>query len=728
MFKNYYFYAIPVFVSAFLIFLIQPLIGKVLLPYLGGVAQMWNVAMFSYQLLLLLGYLYAHFLNKYFSVTKQIQIHIVVLLLSLLLFPISVIVSDIDFVVNNPTLWMLLTIGKNIALFFVLLSANTLIIQNLVANTRLDLAKNPYILYAASNFGSFLALILYPIAIEPLISVSQTIDYWSFGYGLFIFCFIAAAYHYFKNSTGIVEQKKIVDKVIISNFQRLKWVALAFLPSALMLSLTHYVASEFSSFPFLWNLILAIYLLTFVLAFAGREKLFYRCLNSHVALVLLLVILFIFNAPIYLYIIPLHLLGFFIISYMCHYRLASSVPHKSKLTEFYIFMAIGGMVGGAFETFFVTMFLKNHFDYILLIILSCFARPKSFDDLEFSFRKNFVLLLILFAVISLILYSEVDIVGFLNQFMKFSNDKGENYVVKLGLIVILFSIFYRRACKRRLLQFLSVLMLFGSVQVFSKVDSNVDVYRNFYGVTKVAVEGNVRKIFSGITNHGAQMLDGGIFYSYYRPAFDVVKKQNVKSVGVVGLGAGILAAVGDKDTKIDFFEINPQMVEIANNKKYFTYISNNKKKVENIKVGDGRLLLEREKKRYDLLVIDAYNSDSIPVHLLTKEAFEIYLNKINSKGILMINISSRYYNLLPVINGAVGYLNDKNSSKYKVIERFFEANGLQMASDNSSRWVMVSEDEALIELKIKEKWKIAKKKYDRVWSDDYVNIFQVTLF
>jgi hypothetical protein len=331
-------YAFTIFLSAFLVFLIQPLMGKVLLPYLGSAPQIWSVAMFSYQAFLLLGYLYGHFLNKKFNITKQIKIHLAVLFVSALFLPLSFFASNLESAIHNPEIWLIKSLSQNIALFFILLSANTLIIQNLIANSKYRISENPYILYAASNIGSLGALLLYHFAIEPNFTILGTMKIWSYLYGLFIISFAVTSYDFFKSRITNLVEKNIASIKKISSQQKFKWVLLAFLPSALMLSVTQFITNDLSPLPFLWIITLAIYLLTFILAFKNPNK-FYEIASPaqiKASFLIMLLLLLGFDTTYTLYFIAIYLLCFFIISLFCHSQLARTAPHKAYLSEFYI--------------------------------------------------------------------------------------------------------------------------------------------------------------------------------------------------------------------------------------------------------------------------------------------------------------------------------------------------------------------------------------------------------
>lgn len=704
-----------------------------MLPYLGGASQTWNVAMFSYQAMLLVGYLYVHLTTKYFSLKTKIKIQLILLLTSLLTFPIVINSGDIDFIVNYPITWMLGNLAANIALFFILLSANTILIQKLVANSNYASSNNPYKLYSVSNLGSFFALILFPLFLEPNFSVDKVVNLWSVTYIVFIVCFIGAVY--FLCKTGYDDSRGAAKGVIfskeISLFERCRWSFLSFLPSALMLSLLYYISSELSSFPFLWMLILALYLLTFVIAFSGNKTLLQRSVVSLPLVIFITSLLFVFKAIISTYFVAFHLLVFFILCILCHGKLAQSAPDKKDLTEFYIYIALGGMLGGACIVFLVPLLFKTTNDYFILIYMSCLTcvDKNSIRSIASNYKKHLSVLLIFlissFAVISI--DSEFSFVyNFFESIYKLQIDglktleDGEResfqVMVKFAIMVVIFAICIFIYMRNALLVLIFSLLFFVfSTRVVGNKAVDYDLsLRNFYGITKVAVKDDVVLLKSGVTTHGEQGRDGSIIHSYYGLLFDLQDKVFFRDIGVVGLGAGTLSdlAMGSNKVSIDFFEINPQIISVAKNTKYFTYLDRNNNNLD-IKLGDGRLLLTKEvDNKYDLLVMDAYSSDSIPFHLVTKEAVDIYLDKIKSGGILLFHASSRYYDLTGVLAAIVSDINAKKGTDYQLMSYM----------NSVSRWLAVASGGKVAILGGNGFAQVPESN-SRPWSDSYTNIF-----
>lgn len=472
---------------------------------------------------------------------------------------------------------------------------------------------------------------------------------WSWVYSLFLICFIITIYDFSKSKAinlikdHAINQKKNIPTITLK--LKLRWILLSSLPSSLMLSLTHLITNDLAAIPFLWSTTFAIYLLTFIIAFAGYKKLYQSTISAHIkaSFIIILLLILLPKTTYSLSFIPLHLLCFFIISLMCHGHLARIAPHKSYLSQFYVWIALGGMCGGFFITFISPHLFSNEIEYILLVIFSSLLRPsKQFKiTLRELYKKDFIK--IFFLIIGLLM------TFILFQYLlkyKTSFDK-ETFKKAIQFSIIIFVFFYiiyslKLHPQTRTILCLSLIILFFTAKIgIFNINNNNNINtihkdRDFYGTTIITenTSTNLRLLTHGNTVHGRETVnqDQGLqYYGYYKPIIESFRNNlsTKKNIAVIGLGTGILAELNHREKAIiDFFEINPKIVEISQNVKYFSYLSKYKDNIK-IHIGDGRILLSKQpNKQYDAIIIDAYNSNSIPTHLLTVEALQIYRTKL----------------------------------------------------------------------------------------------------
>ena len=662
-------FGITIFLGASLLFLVQPMFARMALPLLGGAPAVWNTAMVFYQATLLVGYAYAHVTVRWLGVRRQAGLHVLILLLPLVTLPIALPAGWIPPGDSSPISWLLALLAVAVGLPFFAVSATSPVLQAWFATTDHPAARNPYVLYAASNVGSLLALLSYPLLVERLFPLGVQSRLWAWGYGglVLLVAGCALALRRAKSiqasaSTDAPARARAPDAPVadgaaaapISSGRRARWIALAAVPSSLMLSVTTYISTDIAAIPLLWIVPLALYLLTFALVF-GRRRIvphrFWVELLPVALLPLVLVLVARANEPLAL-VIPTHLVTFFVAAMVCHGELALDRPDPRHLTEFYLWLAIGGVVGGAFTALIAPKVFTNVLEYPLVLALLPLlpARPPA------AWQGGVRQVLDVLLPLGLGILTVGLIVG-----LERSGLGPEAIGPAVGFVTILCLTFCRRPVRFAL--GLAALMLGGAVY---RGEEGQLLYaeRSFFGVSRVTREptGRYHMLMHGTTLHGMQALAPArrreplTYFHRNGPLgqfFSVVEGAVPRrAVAVVGLGAGSLACYGTPEQRWTFYEIDPIVFRIAANPRYFTFLRDCPPKPFVI-LGDARLTLARAPDgAYDLIVLDAYSSDAPPMHLITLDAVRLYLTKLAPDGVLVFNISNRHLVLEPVL-GAI---------------------------------------------------------------------------
>ncbi|MDB5430297.1 MAG: spermidine synthase [Caulobacter sp.] len=734
-------YVAAVFASAGLVFLVEPMVAKLLLPLLGGSSAVWNTSLAFFQAALLGGYLYAHLLQKLPSLRRQTLIHITVLLAAALVLPLRVSGVLGDPATGHPALWLLGVLTLSIGAPFAALSATAPLLQAWRARTAEEGAGEPYALYAASNLGSLLALLAYPLLVEPLATLQAQRFGWSLGYGLFVILMAAMAAHVWRAQARRPLTDALKDlgpaepAVPVTWKDRLAWLLLAAIPSSLMLGVTAHLATDVASAPFLWVVPLALYLITFIIAFQDRpvftrtQVLVFQ--GAAVAAVA-------FNLPYHasgiLMQIGLHLAAFFLTALMCHQALVARRPAASHLTEFYLWMSLGGVVGGAFNAFLAPVIFSTVLEYPMVLVASVFVRPWGEGPVK---RWQWITLAagIVAAHLAVltfhVLWGHVDA-----QIVQL--------VEKLFLGLATLAVFLLRG--RALLCAAMVIILALSANMVGDKAQVLHHWRSFFGVlreTKVTVPGlggEVRMLAHGTTLHGAQAQDSRyrcrplVYYAPETPIGQVFiqarKQKPAIDIGAVGLGTGSVAAYTRKADRLTFFEIDPLVVKISTNPANFSYTTECARGQVSYVLGDARLTLARQPPQaFDVLLIDAFSSDSVPAHLLTVEAIRGYLGHLKPGGVLILHLSNRNLELRgPAMAAAVA------AGGVALLQRHI---GAPMC-DARTRWpdcapnmfessedaVIVGRDKAsLAAYAADSRWTPADPTRARPWTDNYTNLF-----
>jgi SAM-dependent methyltransferase len=644
-------FAATIFLSACLMFLVEPMIARLLLPRLGGAPAVWSTCLVFFQAILLFGYAYVHVITRVLSRHAQILVHVGLVL------PLAALTLPLDFGTGAPpptgssALWLLtrLTLVAGPTLFAI--SATAPLLQVWFAGLDRQPAGNPYFLYAASNAGSLLALLAYPLLIEPGLALDSQTALWSRGWVALaagvLLCAAVLTWHGRRRPRVAVPR----ERACFTTRDRLRWTALAAVPSSLLLGVTAHISTDIAAVPLLWVVPLALYLLTFILVFARRVLLPHAVMVR--VLPLVLIPLVIIAAPGIPFVLPLpvvlgfHLGCFFVVCMVCHGALARLRPASAHLAEFYLFLSIGGVLGGVFNALLAPLIFPAIWEYPLALVAACLLRPATPDDSRRGLAGDILLPLALLAVL---------LAG--RSYLSAGEGAGLSVPAMLvGYVVPAMALLYSYARRWRFALGIAICLV---VPMTTGPGDIVTTLRSFFGVYRVALtdNGQTHLLRSGTTLHGAESLLPGeenlpmTYYSHDGPFgrfFAALDPNAVRHVAVIGLGAGTLACYAQPGQDWTFYEIDPTVERIARDPRYFHFLANCGNHPIVIP-GDARLTIAAAPDgSYDVLVIDAFSSDSIPVHLLTREALALYLRKLAPGGKLLFHISSRTLNLAPVI-------------------------------------------------------------------------------
>ncbi len=723
-------FAGTLFISATLMFVLQPMFGKILLPFLGGTPAVWNTCMVFYQTLLFLGYLYAHYLSTRLNQHRQIQIHAVVIAISFIALPLALPENTIPPTDSDPTFWLLGTLLIAIGLPFFIVSTTSPLLQKWFAGLGHHSSEDPYYLYAASNAGSMLALLSYPFLIEPNIGLIEQRSTWSIGYGLLCLLIIGCATTLWRSQKTTLDNEAN-DSEIITELPwktKLHWLALAFVPSSLLLGLTNFISTDIASAPLLWIIPLVLYLLTFILVFSTWADKIHPLMLAFQPIVLLPFIAFSFvdpaALPFWLNLI-IHLLAFFLAVMVCHGELAKNRPHTRHLTTFYLIMSFAGMLGGMFNTFVAPFIFNAVYEYPIMIVAALLLRP-GLSTKKPGLSALFPILLLCLGV----------------AIYLFSDNLSQSLIyIATNALILLVGISYNFRSKPLTLALLSAVIIFFSLGIQHLLTNTLYQERSFFGVLSVREsvlinENNhpekYHELFHGTTKHGAQRLASHLqttpltYYSRPGPMgqlFSVFDHQNDHwKVGAIGLGAGALLCYAKPQQHWTLYEIDPLVIEVAENPKYFNYLKRCSQNSTMV-VGDARLSLANEPdKKFDLLIMDAFSSDSVPTHLLTREAIALYFAKLKTDGILAFHITNRHLQLKKVISDHARQL-----KLAALIQEFKpqQKKPLVIATD----WVvMARKTETLNPLRQSNlgNWQKLPLYFDmKPWTDDFTNIIGI---
>ena len=727
-------FAATLFTSAALMFVLQPMFGKILLPLLGGSPAVWNTCMVFYQAILFLGYLYAHYLSTRLDQRRQIYVHVGVILLSFVALPVGLPDSVSPPTESNPTLWIIGTLSLAIGLPYFVISTTAPLIQKWFANIGHHTSDDPYFLYAASNTGSLLALLSYPFLIEPNIGLSGQKSDWTVGFVLLALLIAGCAFSLWKaQQDKAVSEDAALQGDELSLATKLHWLALAFVPSSLLLGLTTFISTDIASVPLLWIIPLTVYLLTFVIVFSKwHDKVHgWMVLAQPVVLLPFLAYSFINPAVLPYWVdLGIHLCAFFLAVMVCHGELARLRPNTRHLTTYYLIMSFAGMLGGMFNTFVAPFVFNGVYEYPLMIVAALLLRPGV--NLAIGHDKKEWLKQLIFPAMLVV----VGLAVFL------SIDDLPQYLDTIGVgLILLAGLTYAFREKPITLAALTGILIGFTFGLHGLLSNTLYQERTFFGVSSVRESvltdeqgqpEKYREFFHGTTKHGAQRLaerDSRTPLTYFsRPGpigqlFAEFDKVNTDwEIGIIGLGAGTLACYTKPGQSWAFYELDPLVVDIARNPTYFTYISQCNPTIKMV-VGDARLSLEKEPDhKFDLYIVDAFSSDSIPTHLLTQEAIKLYFDKIKPDGILALHITNRHLALKNVLADHAEQLQLAG-----LIQEFKPSGDIPLVV--ATDWVvMAKKPETLRPLRESQlgSWQKLPLTFNaRSWTDDFTNIASI---
>jgi hypothetical protein len=729
-------FAVAIFTSAALVFVVQPMVTKLVLPMLGGSPAVWNTAMVFFQTALLVGYGYAHLLQKVGSIKTQVGVHLGLLLLAALFLPLGINgwLGDPD--PAAPIVWLLATLSLSIGAPFAVLSATAPLLQAWYARVRAGHAdgKNPYVLYAASNLGSFLALLSYPVLVEPLTALSEQRLGWSGGYVAFMLMVVALAFVVWSRRLDrTAEPARLAVSPPMTWREKGMLVLLAAAPSSLMLGVTAHLSTDVASAPFLWVVPLALYLLTFVIAFQARPwiplNLTLVIQGATGAIVVLLVA---FRSANWTMAFGIHLIAFFFAALMCHQLLAARRPPPDRLTEFYLLLSLGGVVGGAFTALVAPVIFDMVWEYPLVLVLVGLARPWGRGRLKGEQIGALV-------AAALVAASPVLLSLWLN-----ANDSARAAfhagfplaMDQLAMVMLVPAAICAFLVRDRALAFTAILLMIAlSSQWIARGYDWSWSERSFFGVMRVAnapdplMGGDVHVMMHGTTLHGSQARQGHnecaptLYYNVATPIGQsalMVQARGPARIGVVGQGSGAMAAYKRPVDRMTFFEIDPMVDALSRDPAWFTYISKCAEGPIDTVLGDARLTLERQPAgSYDLLIIDAFSSDAVPTHLLTQEAIAGYLSLLKPNGVVLMHLSNRNLDIVrPAIAAAQAL------GKPSLHQLYYEdPEAADMAEASTEALILSPTDEGLADFRADTRWRTPNPTSVRPWTDDYVNLF-----
>jgi len=748
-------YALTILVSAFLLFQVQPVIAKIILPWFGGSAAVWTTCMLFFQMVLLLGYLYAHAVIRYLKPRVQMSLHGGLLLLSALVLPIYPKASWKPTGGEEPTMAILLLLAVTVGMPYFLLSTTGPLLQAWYA--RSFKGAMPYRLYALSNAGSMFALLSYPFLFEPNFTTHQQSWMWSIGYGVFVLlCGITA----FRSGTTPIphDDESSIPVEHPGLRQYLLWLSLPACASVLLLAITSHLQQNVAAIPFLWMLPLSIYLLTFILCFEGSG--WYRR-NPYLQLLAVVVGGMAFAdsvdstgaVPIKI-LVPLFAIGLYTCCMVCHGELARLKPHPKYLTHFFLMISAGGAIGGllvgwvAPHVFNALYELQIGLAATALLTLIVLRGDREYGWFETLLPPSYLLTAAAFmAAIGYVVYQmrgplQAEVIRVMSSLVKNWTQPDNFQTIILMVILLIAAIiilpiihgFNLRGGRRiALAAEMIVLLLIGYLTHQSRALTGgyrVSV-RNFYGALRVRDSGTpsdfdaTRTLTHGTINHGEEFLNPmrrDKPTTYYGPgtgvgiAVEEKGKTGAIRVGVIGLGTGTLSAYGRPGDYFRFYEINPLVLRLARTE--FFFLGDCKAKLD-VAMGDARLSLEKEApENLDVLAVDAFSSDSIPVHLLTREAMTVFFRHLRPDGILAVHISNRYLDLEPVLAGLT-----KDMGK---VARVVDTEDDESQDVFGATWVLITSPiSGFNDSIISKSAAIQAKRTVRLWTDDYSNLFQI---
>ena len=699
-------YTATIFASAVLIFWIEPLFPKMILPIVGGTPATWITALMFFQLALLLGYAYSFLLTRLASLPLQAALHTIVLAVAALALPPALPASA--HLSDHPVFQVLFMLTAGIGAPLLALSATAPLLQHWFTRTAHPHAHDPYFLYAASNVGSLGALLAFPLIVEPTLGLRFQTHAWAIGYGALVVLILACAALARSENRGDVTERAPPAASSHPWRERALWLALAAVPSSLLSGTTTKITTEAAAGPLFWVVPLALYLLTFALAFARRRWLPVRpiLLLQVVAMAPIVIEAFGGQALIGAWVMILTLVTLlFASAYICNCRLADSRPGPERTGEYYLVIALGGLLGGSFNALVAPNIFSDLYEYPLVLVLAAALRPTA----QAVHGRDAVIPAGIGIIAAVVL-----VLGFV------TNMPAVVPVLSLIFVIVMFPL------SRVPLRFgVGLAAAFAVAMIPNLFNPPLDHERNFFGVIKVLDDRvvQVHMLVNGTILHGLQSTEPTTrdeptsYYHRTGPLGEVMAVIGDRIAGgaaVIGLGAGTVACYGSKGSPWSFYEINPAVVRVARDPRYFSFLQDCQPDAH-ISLGDGRLLLADDSGHYPLIILDAFSSDSVPTHLLTLEALSTDLDKLAPDGLIMVNISNRFVDLQPILAAAAERLGLAAAWRFDTVTDRLP---------RSSKWVALARSPAVLRpLLVQHGWTPASSGGVRPWTDDRSDLF-----
>jgi hypothetical protein len=716
-------FAAVLFVSALLLFAVQPMFTKMVLPKFGGSPSVWSIAMVTFQALLFAGYLYAHVMVRTLPPGRAAFAHLVLLAGVALTLPLGIVTGFLKPPESGVTIWLVGLFVCSIGLPFVALAATAPLLQNWFIATGHPQAKNPYVLYAASNLGSFAALLAYPFLIEPLFALRTQVAIWSYGFALLAAGICIAGLLVSRNA-GAKPIAAIDAPPTLG--RRLAWMALTAIPAGLCIAVTAFITTDLAATPLLWVMPLALYLLTFVAVFRERPWVPHAWVLRLLPYIIAPVAITVLGGARenWFAVTVLNLTAFVVAALACHGEAYRLRPQPARLTEFYLWTSAGGVLGGIFAGLLAPNIFSNVYEYPILIAAAVLVLPGVYEGGLRNFVRQAALPLALaaVAVVSRLVF-DVTLPIFAEK------------MVRIVLILLAALMLFQA---RHLARFWGlVVMTFAITASWQPGVRPIETVRSFFGVHQVVekYDHTVRMLLHGTTVHGAERIrdasgkpiEGApeplTYYYHGGPLSEAIEtarkaRGGFDRVALVGLGTGSLVCHKRDGERWTFFEIDPEVVRLARNPANFRFLSACGSGVD-IVIGDARLTIVDSPARYDMIVLDAFSSDAIPVHLLTREALAGYAARLSPNGVIALHVSNRHMELASVVaavaaaEGFVAYV--KRSSDANDFSSDFRA--------NSEVVVLARSESSLGDLPKREDWrKIEPQPGVAAWTDDYSDV------
>lgn len=732
-------YVASVFTGAFLMFLVQPMVARMVLPFLGGTPAVWNTAMVFFQAALLAGYAYAHLLTRSLPFRVQVPVHLALMAAAAMVLPIVIGPDATPPAHGSPVSWMIGLMAATAGPPFLAVSATAPLLQRWFA---LGGHANPYFLYSASNLGSILALLAYPFLVEPNLRLIEQGRLWAGGYLLLVALVAAAAWTTHRTAMSVASVASVTPEGGatpvtseggtngVSWRRRAHWAALAFLPSSLLLGVTTHLTTDVAAIPLFWIVPLVLYLLTFVLAFAGRGGSWAFPLQT--VAVPLLAFQFYWPTKVLGLMFLVHLLAFFATALVCHGELAARKPQAGHLTDFYLWMSVGGVLGGAFNALLAPVAFTGAYEYPLVLLLAMAARPGPWPTLFRELGRDL-------APAAVLLGGAVALEVLTSGASSAARNQGVEAVLFVAVLTLAFM------GRERPLMFAACVLAAFSLNFRDAAglrgdgEHVIDQRRSFFGIHRTWSDerGIIHALVHGSTLHGSGYAAPGphpeplAYYHREGPLGQVFGRLEALGrapghVGLIGLGAGASVCYRKPGQSWTVYEIDPVVEAIARDARYFHFMEKCGQEVP-VVLGDARLTLARHAgdRSLDLLIVDAFSSDSVPAHLITREALTLYFRKLAPGGILMFHVSNRFIDLWPVLArgasdaGAAARIQAHDATGGPL-------HGIHREKISSTWVVMAQREDTLLPLVADGRWTAPGPGLkDILWTDDFFNILGV---